>query len=74
MLEVVGHPHAVNPDKELRKLAASKGWPILVFTQPGHPAQPDPGASPRSPRSPSGGVVTVGGVIWANARRRRLGA
>ncbi len=34
MLEVVGHPHAVNPDRELRKLAASKGWPVLQFTRP----------------------------------------
>ena len=25
MLEVVGHPHAVNPDKELRKVAAAAG-------------------------------------------------
>ncbi|MFZ2504008.1 MAG: HAD family hydrolase, partial [Nocardioides sp.] len=32
MLRVVGHPHAVNPDKELRKIAASEGWPILNFT------------------------------------------
>lgn len=28
MLEAVGHPHAVNPDKSLAQLAASRGWPI----------------------------------------------
>jgi HAD superfamily hydrolase (TIGR01490 family) len=34
MLEVVGHPHAVNPDKELRRVARDNGWPILVFDRP----------------------------------------
>ena len=34
MLEVVGHPHAVNPDKDLRKVAVANGWPVLVFTKP----------------------------------------
>jgi HAD superfamily hydrolase (TIGR01490 family) len=33
MLEAVGHPHAVNPDKMLRRLAAERGWPVLDFTQ-----------------------------------------
>ncbi|MDQ3956058.1 MAG: HAD-IB family hydrolase [Actinomycetota bacterium] len=28
LLESVGHPHAVNPDRELRKIALSRGWPI----------------------------------------------
>lgn len=34
MLEVVGHPFAVNPDKTLRRLANEKGWPILAFARP----------------------------------------
>ncbi len=33
MLEIVGHPFAVNPDKGLRKLAEERGWPILSFTR-----------------------------------------
>jgi len=32
MLEAVGHPFAVNPDKALRKLAVDKGWTVLAFT------------------------------------------
>jgi HAD superfamily hydrolase (TIGR01490 family) len=32
MLESVGHPSAVNPDRALRRLAAERGWPVLVFT------------------------------------------
>jgi HAD superfamily hydrolase (TIGR01490 family) len=34
MLEVVGHPYAVNPDRALRREAAERGWPVLVFHQP----------------------------------------
>jgi len=69
MLEAVGHPFAVNPDKELRKLAASKGWPILQFTRP---------VTLRS-RIPVKGTIatlafgtalTVGGAIWLNRRRK----
>jgi HAD superfamily hydrolase (TIGR01490 family) len=32
MLEAVGHPHAVNPDRALRRLAQQRGWPVLAFT------------------------------------------
>jgi HAD superfamily hydrolase (TIGR01490 family) len=32
MLEAVGHPHAVNPDRALRRLARLRGWPILTFS------------------------------------------
>jgi HAD superfamily hydrolase (TIGR01490 family) len=73
MLEVVGHAHAVNPDKELRKLATARGWPILVFTKP-------VALRSRVPYKPTlaalavGGAVAVGGLVWASARRRRLGA
>lgn len=33
MMEVVGHPIAVNPEKELRKHAEEKEWPILEFSR-----------------------------------------
>ena len=32
MLEAVGHPTAVNPDRALRRVAAQRGWPIRFFT------------------------------------------
>jgi HAD superfamily hydrolase (TIGR01490 family) len=32
MLEAVGHPYVVNPDKALRKVAAENHWPALAFT------------------------------------------
>lgn len=34
MLEAVGQPHAVNPDKALRRVAVERGWPVLDFTKP----------------------------------------
>lgn len=34
MLDMVGHPTAVNPDRALRKEAAARGWPVLVFSRP----------------------------------------
>lgn len=32
-LEAVGHPVAVNPDRELQRLAASHGWPVRRFSR-----------------------------------------
>ncbi|MDH6243615.1 HAD superfamily hydrolase (TIGR01490 family) [Mycobacterium sp. OTB74] len=34
MLEAVGHPAVVNPDRALRKEAATRGWPVLTFIRP----------------------------------------
>ncbi|MGV0992910.1 MAG: HAD-IB family hydrolase [Mycobacterium sp.] len=34
MLEEVGHPCAVNPDRALRKEAGARGWPVLSFSRP----------------------------------------
>jgi HAD superfamily hydrolase (TIGR01490 family) len=34
MLEAVGHPSVVNPDRALRKEATTRGWPVLAFSRP----------------------------------------
>jgi HAD superfamily hydrolase (TIGR01490 family) len=34
MLDVVGNPVAVNPDKELARVARERDWPIMRFTRP----------------------------------------
>lgn len=34
-LQSVGRPVAVNPDRELRKVAAARGWPVLRFRERG---------------------------------------
>ena len=31
MLEAVGHPRAVNPDRALRRIARERQWPVLAF-------------------------------------------
>ena len=36
-LEAVGHPVAVNPDRELRRIAADRGWPVLEFSRRAYP-------------------------------------
>ena len=36
-LEAVGHPVAVNPDRELRRIAADRGWPVLEFGERAYP-------------------------------------
>lgn len=34
MLEAVGHPTVVNPDRALRKESVARGWPMLIFSRP----------------------------------------
>ena len=74
MLEAVGHPHAVNPDKELRRIAVSNGWPVLVFTKPVALRSRMPPVKPTLAVLAVGGVIAVGGAVWATNRRRRLEA
>jgi len=35
LLELVGHPRVVNPDRVLRKVARARGWSALAFSQTG---------------------------------------
>ncbi|SDC84363.1 HAD family hydrolase [Nocardioides lianchengensis] len=71
MLAAVGHAFAVNPDRDLRRAAQDRGWPVLVFTRPvtlrSRVLPPRPALAALA----VGGVVAVGGVIWANARKHR---
>jgi HAD superfamily hydrolase (TIGR01490 family) len=36
-LEAVGHPVVVNPDRELRRVARDRGWPVLEFSGRAYP-------------------------------------
>jgi HAD superfamily hydrolase (TIGR01490 family) len=73
MLEAVGHAHAVNPDKELRRTAASRGWPVLVFTKPValRSRVPLPPPRPTLAALAVGGALALGGLAWSSARKRR---
>ncbi|MFT4298768.1 MAG: HAD family hydrolase [Aeromicrobium sp.] len=61
MLEVVGHPFCVNPDKALRKAAEEKDWPVLNFHRPVALA------SPLRLDTPVGKVVLAAAVAGAVA-------
>jgi HAD superfamily hydrolase (TIGR01490 family) len=75
MLEAVGHPHAVNPDKELRRVARDRGWPILVFDKPValRTRLKLPPARQTIAALTIGGVAVIGAAVWLNLRRRRAG-
>ncbi|MGH3458278.1 HAD family hydrolase [Aeromicrobium sp.] len=73
MLEIVGHPFAVNPDKALRRMADENGWPILMFTNPVS-MRARLGLDTRVAKAAAVGVVTAGvGAIAVTmfTRRRR---
>jgi len=77
MLEAVGHPYVVNPDRALRRAAADRGWPVLVFSRPVALRQRAPGLPPRpvlTATAVSAGAAAAG-IVWYAARRRsRLGS
>jgi HAD superfamily hydrolase (TIGR01490 family) len=76
MLEAVGHANVVNPDKELRRTAVANEWPVLVFSKPValRSRVSLPPAKHTIAALAVGGVLAAGGVLWANARKKRLGA
>ncbi len=55
MLEIVGHPFAVNPDKALRRTAEDRDWPVLEFRRPVE-------LRPRLPLDTPVGKVVLGAV------------
>ena len=71
MLEVVGHPTAVNADRALRKIALDRGWPLLIFTKP-VTLRSRFGAS-RAPAMTGAAIgigAAVAGIAWYAAKRR----
>ena len=64
MLEAVGHPVAVNPDKRLERHARQHGWPIVHFSQ----------RSKQVIRRTVAGVGTTGVAIAGFAVGTRVGA
>ena len=69
MLEAVGHPHVVNPDRELRRTARERGWPVLTFTR--RVALRSRMRLPRGRRTLVAGVaLAVGTTAYVGLRRR----
>lgn len=77
LLEVVGHPTAVNPDRGLRRIATENGWPTLEFRHPvplGRRLRQAP-AVPVTAAAIGVGVGVAIGVLWyGRYRRGRLAA
>lgn len=75
MLEVVGHPTAVNPDRALRKAAAANGWPVLSFNRPVSLRERLPGAPSRTTVTGAAavgvGAAVAGGITYALVHRTR---
>jgi HAD superfamily hydrolase (TIGR01490 family) len=69
LLEIVGHPHAVNPDKDLRETAVERGWPILEFRRQVSLARRLTRPVPLISGATVAGVVGAA-VVWALVRRR----
>lgn len=74
MLEVVGHPVVVNPDRVLLKLARERDWEVRYFNRP------VPLRTRRVPTPPAGPTAALGGVavaataaalVWWRARGGR---
>ena len=74
MLEAVGHPFAVNPDKGMRKVALDRGWPMLTFERPvalrrrfGVSTGPQRAATAAAVV----GTAAAAGMVWYAASRHR---
>lgn len=74
LLEAVGHPCAVNPDKALRKHADQRQWPVLTFEKPVSLRSRMPSATTTALALGVGvGAVAAAGATWYGVRRRRRG-
>ena len=73
LLEAVGHPTAVNPDRALRREAAQRGWPVLTFVEPTtlRSRIPTPSGTAVATAAVGLGAVAAAGVAWYGLRRRR---
>jgi HAD superfamily hydrolase (TIGR01490 family) len=74
MLEAVGHPYAVNPDRTLRRECAQRGWPVLVFSKPVSVRQRFPTLAPPSrpllAATAFGAGAATTGLLWYVSRYR----
>lgn len=68
MLEAVGHAFAVNPDRQLTKIAHDNDWPILSFS---HPVRAHDRARSHTPFLISAVIIGAAAVL-GRSRFRRL--
>ncbi|GLX53794.1 morphological differentiation-associated protein [Streptomyces hygroscopicus subsp. hygroscopicus] len=75
MLRAVGHPHAVNPDRALRREAVARNWPVLEFRRPVPlkkrlPALSVPPRPALVAAAAVGAAAATAGLVWYANRRR----
>jgi len=74
LLEAVGHPSAVNPDRTLRRAAQERSWPILEFRNPiplGRRLRERPAVPVAAAALAAGVGVIIGIAIYGRHRRIR---
>ncbi|REK19711.1 MAG: HAD-IB family hydrolase, partial [Actinobacteria bacterium] len=63
MMELVGHPVAVNPDGALDRIAHERGWPVVIFAR----------KTKRAVAFSSAGALSVGAAVGAYFLGRKHG-
>jgi HAD superfamily hydrolase (TIGR01490 family) len=74
MLSAVGNPHAVNPDRALRREANALGWPVLVFSRTVRLHQRVPSMPPRpvlAAFAAASAAAATAGLVWYVSRKRK---
>jgi hypothetical protein len=72
MLDLVGHPVAVNPDRELARIARDRDWEVRYFQRPVRLRDRVP-VPPRGPTLAAGSLLLAAGsalVVYLWMRRR----
>jgi HAD superfamily phosphoserine phosphatase-like hydrolase len=75
LLECVGHPSVVNPDRALRRVAAENSWPVLEFRHPvplGRRLRERPAVPVAAAALGVGVGVAIGIALYGRHRRLRL--
>ena len=73
MLEAVGHPNVVNPDRALRKIAIDRDWPMLTFSNAVPLRERLAGMRPEHPvvsATVVGAGVAAAGLVWYASKKR----
>ncbi|GAA2677001.1 HAD-IB family hydrolase [Streptomyces lunalinharesii] len=78
MLETVGNPCAVNPDRALRREATTRGWPVVTFNRPVPlkkrlPTLSMPSRPVITAVAAIGAAAATATLVWHTSSRRNTG-
>jgi hypothetical protein len=71
MMELVGHPVAVNPDRPLLRIATEREWEVVRFVKPVRLRDrvPMPTATQTAAGGGVGALVAAAVIVWLRLRR-----